>query len=575
MKKENKLEIVRHSASHVLAAAVLEMFPEAKFGIGPAIENGFYYDFDLPRTLIPEDLAILEEKMKKIIEANYKFERADISIEEAKRDFKKAKQDYKLELINDLSKQNKTVSIYKSGDFVDLCSGPHLDSTGEIPVDAWKLTKISGAYWKGDEKNKQLQRIYGVAFESKKELEEYLKMLEEAEKRNHVKLGRELELFSTHPEGPGFPFIHPKGMIVWNELLKYWKKEHDREAYQEIKTPIILNKALWEKSGHWDHYKDNMYFTKIDDTDYAVKPMNCPGGILIYKSNLHSYRELPLKLAEIGLVHRHELSGTLNGLFRVRTFHQDDAHIYCMKNQIKDEIVKLTKMIDRIYRNFGLTYHMELSTRPEKSTGSSKTWQQAEEALKKALEEMNIDYKLNPGDGAFYGPKIDFHIEDAIGRAWQCGTIQLDFSMPERFDLKYIGEDGKEHRPVMLHRVIYGAVERFMGILIEHFAGAFPTWLSPVQSVIIPISEKFKDYAQAIGAQFIESNIRYEINDSNESLGKRIREAEKQKVPYILVVGEKEEKDKLVAVRPRDGKQEVMKLENFIEKILEEIDKKK
>jgi len=570
---EKNLEIIRHSASHVLALAVLEMFPETKFAIGPAIENGFYYDFDLPRTLIPEDLIILEEKMRAIIKANYQFERAEISIDKALQDFEKLGQYYKIELIRDLAKNgNEKVSVYKSGPFVDLCSGPHLDSTGEIPADGFKLTKISGAYWRGDEKNKMLQRIYGVAFNDKKELKNYLSMLEEAEKRNHIKLGKELKLFSTHAEGPGFPFFHPKGMIVWNELINYWKEEHTKEAYQEISTPIILNRTLWEKSGHWEHYKENMYFTKIDEIDYAIKPMNCPGGILVYKSDLHSYKELPLKLAEIGLVHRHELSGTLNGLFRVRMFHQDDAHIYCMENQIKQEIKKLINLIDRMYKKFGLSYHLELSTRPKNSTGTDKMWETAENALKEALQEIKVDYKINPEDGAFYGPKIDFHIKDAIGRTWQCGTIQVDFAMPERFELSYIGEDGKEHRPVMLHRVIYGAMERFMGILIEHYAGAFPVWLSPVQAIILPVSEKFNSYAQKIFSQLLENNIRVEISDESESLGKRIRRAEKQKIPYMLVVGEKEEKEKKITIRYRGEKeQKTMQVNKFMEKIIVEI----
>ena len=570
---EKNLEIIRHSASHVLALAVLEMFPETKFAIGPAIENGFYYDFDLPRTLIPEDLIILEEKMRAIIKANYQFERAEISIDKALQDFEKLGQRYKIELIQDLAKNgNEKVSVYKSGPFVDLCSGPHLDSTGEIPADGFKLTKISGAYWRGDEKNKMLQRIYGVAFNDKKELKNYLSMLEEAEKRNHIKLGKELKLFSTHAEGPGFPFFHPKGMIVWNELINYWKEEHTKEAYQEISTPIILNRTLWEKSGHWEHYKENMYFTKIDEIDYAIKPMNCPGGILVYKSDLHSYKELPLKLAEIGLVHRHELSGTLNGLFRVRMFHQDDAHIYCMENQIKQEIKKLISLIDRMYKKFGLSYHLELSTRPKNSTGTDKMWETAENALKEALQEIKVDYKINPGDGAFYGPKIDFHIKDAIGRTWQCGTIQVDFAMPERFELSYIGEDGKEHRPVMLHRVIYGAMERFMGILIEHYAGAFPVWLSPIQAIILPVSEKFNSYAQKISSQLLENNIRAEISDESESLGKRIRRAEKQKIPYMLVVGEKEEKEKKITIRSRGEKeQKTIQADKFMEKIIVEI----
>ena len=570
---EKNLEIIRHSASHVLALAILEMFPEAKFAIGPAIENGFYYDFDLPRTLIPEDLIILEEKMRAIIKANYQFERAEISIDKALQDFEKLGQYYKIELIRDLAKNgNEKVSVYKSGPFVDLCSGPHLDSTGEIPADGFKLTKISGAYWRGDEKNKMLQRIYGVAFNDKKELKNYLSMLEEAEKRNHIKLGKELKLFSTHAEGPGFPFFHPKGMIVWNELINYWKEEHTKEAYQEISTPIILNRTLWEKSGHWEHYKENMYFTKIDEIDYAIKPMNCPGGILVYKSDLHSYKELPLKLAEIGLVHRHELSGTLNGLFRVRMFHQDDAHIYCMENQIKQEIKKLISLIDRMYKKFGLSYHLELSTRPKNSTGTDKMWETAENALKEALQEIKVDYKINPGDGAFYGPKIDFHIKDAIGRTWQCGTIQVDFAMPERFELSYIGEDGKEHRPVMLHRVIYGAMERFMGILIEHYAGAFPVWLSPIQAIILPVSEKFNSYAQKISSLLSENNIRAEISDESESLGKRIRRAEKQKIPYMLVVGEKEEKEKKITIRSHGEKeQKTIQVDKFMEKIIVEI----
>ena len=570
---EKNLEIIRHSASHVLALAILEMFPETKFAIGPAIENGFYYDFDLPRTLIPEDLIILEEKMRAIIKANYQFERAEILIDKALQDFEKLGQRYKIELIQDLAKNgNEKVSVYKSGPFVDLCSGPHLDSTGEIPADGFKLTKISGAYWRGDEKNKMLQRIYGVAFNDKKELKNYLSMLEEAEKRNHIKLGKELKLFSTHAEGPGFPFFHPKGMIVWNELINYWKEEHTKEAYQEISTPIILNRTLWEKSGHWEHYKENMYFTKIDEIDYAIKPMNCPGGILVYKSDLHSYKELPLKLAEIGLVHRHELSGTLNGLFRVRMFHQDDAHIYCMENQIKQEIKKLINLIDRMYKKFGLSYHLELSTRPKNSTGTDKMWETAENALKEALQEIKVDYKINPEDGAFYGPKIDFHIKDAIGRTWQCGTIQVDFAMPERFELSYIGEDGKEHRPVMLHRVIYGAMERFMGILIEHYAGAFPVWLSPVQAIILPVSEKFNSYAQKIFSQLLENNIRVEISDESESLGKRIRRAEKQKIPYMLVVGEKEEKEKKITIRSHGEKeQKTIQVDKFMEKIIVEI----
>jgi threonyl-tRNA synthetase len=576
--KNNNLEILRHSTAHVLAAAVLEMFPEAKFGIGPAIVNGFYYDFDLPRTLIPEDLPLLEEKMREIIKHNLRFEKSAADIKNAVLHFEKAKQDYKVELIKDLAENEKIeeVTIYKTGDFVDLCSGPHIDSTGEIKADALKLTKISGAYWRGSEKNKMLQRVYGTVWNNKNELDEYLRMLEEAEKRNHVKLGKELKLFSTHPEGPGFPFLHPNGMIIWNELIEYWRKEHTKEGYKEINTPIILNKELWERSGHWDHYKENMYFTEIDGADYAVKPMNCPGGILVYKSDLHSYKELPLKLGEIGLVHRHELSGTLNGLFRVRMFRQDDAHIYCIEKQIKSEIIELVGLIDRMYKTFGLDYHMELSTRPEKSTGTDKMWEDAERALEEALKEMEADYKINPGDGAFYGPKIDFHIKDALGRTWQCGTIQLDFAMPERFGLSYIGEDGKEHRPVMLHRVIYGAVERFLGILIEHYAGAFPLWLSPIQVQIIPVSEKFTGYAEKIEKQLRENSIRVSLNRADETLGKKIREAQKQKINYMLIVGEKEQAAENIAVRERtEGDLGTLKIEEFLEKIKKEIADKK
>jgi len=574
----NDLDILRHSASHVMASAVLEMFPEAKFAIGPSIENGFYYDFELPRTLIPEDLEILEEKMRAIIKANHPFERAEISFADALKDFKKANQPYKVELIKDLEKSQETnkplnqLTIYKSGVFVDLCSGPHLESTGEIPADAFKLTKISGAYWRGDEKNKMLQRIYGVAFGSKNDLKEYLHMIEEAEKRNHVKLGKELRLFSTHIEGPGFPFFHPKGMIVWNELIKYWKEEHTKENYQEISTPIILNRTLWEKSGHWDHYKDNMYFTKIDETDYAVKPMNCPGGILVYKSDMHSYKELPLKLAEIGLVHRHELSGTLNGLFRVRMFRQDDAHIYCMENQIKDEIIKLTKMIERIYKTFGLSYHMELSTRPENSTGTDKIWEQAENALKDALNEMKVDYKLNPGDGAFYGPKIDFHLKDSLERTWQCGTIQVDFSMPERFELEYADKNNEKKRPIMVHRAVYGSLERFIGILLEHTNGRLPLWLAPIQVRILNFTDRNKKYSEKILKQLEEEipTLRVDSDFASETIPSKVKDAEIMKIPYILVVGDKEEKSGKIAVR-NNGKIESIKVDKFVKMIKEEI----
>ena len=555
------IEIIRHSLSHVLAAAVIDMFPEAKLGIGPAIENGFYYDFDLsrvapgkeglPRTLIPEDLPLLEEKMRAIISKDEKFEKVDISSNEAIKQFNNTGQKYKTELIKDLdSEGEKSINIYKTGQFVDLCKGPHVESTADLKNIAFKLDKIAGAYWKGDEKNKMLQRIYGLAFETKEELEKYLTQIEEAEKRDHRKLGVELDLFSFHEEGPGFVFWHPKGMVLWNILLDWWRVEHSVANYVETKTPIILSRDLWEKSGHWDHYKDNMYFTKIDDRDFAVKPMNCPGGILLYKEKLHSYRELPIKAGEIGLVHRHELAGVLHGLMRCRAFHQDDAHIFCLPEQIEDEIIGVIDLTDKMYSRLGLKYHLELSTRPEKgSIGSDEEWKKAEEALKSALEKKDVEYKINPGDGAFYGPKIDFHIEDAIGRTWQTGTIQLDFTMPERFNLEYIAEDGHKKRPVMIHRVIFGSVERFIGILLEHFAGAFPIWLAPVQTIVLPISDKHNIYANKIIKELKNQNIRAEVDDRTESVGKKIREAEMQKIPYMLVVGDKEIAAKKVAVR--------------------------
>ena len=553
--KQN-IETIRHSLSHILAAAVLEMFPEAKLGIGPAIEDGFYYDFDLPRTLIPEDLPLLEEKMRKIIKSDAKFEKSEIpsnkvplrqgSAGQAIKQFNN--QPYKKELIKDLG--SDTVTIYKLGDFIDLCKGPHVDSTADLKNVGWKLDKIAGAYWKGSEKNKMLQRIYGLAFENPESMKKYEKIIQDAKKRDHRKLGEELDLFSFHQEGPGFPFWHPKGLILWNILLDWWRSEHHNADYQEIKTPIILSRELWEKSGHWDHYKDNMYFTKIDDRDFAVKPMNCPGGILYYKEKLHSYREFPLRIAEVGLVHRHELPGVLHGLLRVRAFHQDDAHIFCTENQIEPEVNDIIDLTDKIYSRLGLKYHIELSTRPEKgSIGTDAMWQKAEKSLKNVLEKRKINYKLNPGDGAFYGPKIDFHIEDAIGRTWQLGTIQLDFAMPERFDLNYIDDNGKEKRPVMIHRVIFGAIERFIGILIEHFAGAFPVWLAPIQVIILPISDKHLDYAQEVIAELKNKEIRAEIDHRSESVGRKIRDAELQKIPYMLIVGDKEITAKKVAVR--------------------------
>lgn len=542
------IETIRHSLSHILAAAVLEMFPEAKLGIGPAIDNGFYYDFDLPRTLIPEDLPIIEEKMRKIIKSDGKFEQYDEPKNEAIKFLQTAKQPYKVELVEDL--ESEKVSFYKTGDFVDLCKGPHVESISDLRTVGWKLDKIAGAYWKGSEKNKMLQRIYALAFETKDELKKFLDNREEAEKRDHRKIGADLDLFSFHEEGPGFPFWHPKGMVLWNNLLDWWRKEHIEAGYKEIKTPIILSRDLWEESGHWDHYKNNMYFSKIDDRDFAIKPMNCPGGMLLYKEKIHSYREFPLKIAEIGLVHRHELAGVLHGLMRVRAFHQDDAHIFCTEDQIENEVNGIINLIDKMYSRLNLKYHLELSTRPENgSIGSDKDWERAEKALRSALEKRKTKYKLNPGDGAFYGPKIDFHIEDAIGRTWQTGTIQLDFAMPERFNLEYIGENGKQERPVMIHRVIFGSIERFIGILTEHFAGAFPIWLAPIQAIVLPISDKHIEYAKKIFEELQTAGIRIEFDQRNETIGRKIRESEIQKIPYMLIVGDKEIESNKIATR--------------------------
>jgi threonyl-tRNA synthetase len=602
-KKQNELNILRHSTAHILASAVLEMFPEAKFGIGPAIENGFYYDFDLPRTLIPEDLPLLEEKMKAIINANYPFERAEISIKEAMEDFKKLKQDYKVELIKDIEKAQKTsvtskpvqpVSVYKTGHFVDLCAGPHLDSTGEISADGFRLTKISGAYWKGSEKNKMLQRIYGVAFENKNDLDEYLKMMEEAEKRDHRKLGKELDLFMFHDVAPGMPFLLPKGMTVYLELLKFVREHSYGEGYKEVRTPQLLNSKLWKTSGHWEHFKEDMFCLHHaeDNIDIGIKPMNCPAHMLIFKRGLRSYKDLPLRIAETTTLYRNEKSGTLQGLTRVRSLSQDDTHIFCTNGQILEEINKLLEKVKNIYTVFGLEIdQVHLSTRPEKFMGEKKDWDEAEENLKKSLEKNKLKYEINEGDGAFYGPKIDIKVKDVIGRQWQLATIQLDFQMPRKFELNYIDSDGKEKTPVVIHRAILGSMERFLGIVIEHYAGAFPVWLSPVQTIILPVSEKFKDYAHSVETQFIASGIRAVVDDSDETLGKRIAEAEKQKIPYMIVVGEKEKKDDSVAVRTRGekkpastrgddrsstrGGQEVMRVDEFIKKIIKEIDEKK
>nr|PZN04232.1 MAG: threonine--tRNA ligase [Bacillota bacterium] len=582
--KDSKVEILtfedeegrrtfRHSTSHVMAQAVKRLFPDVKLGIGPAIEDGFYYDFDRDESFTPEDLEKIEKEMEKIIAEDHPFERIEVSREEAIKKLEEMGEPYKLELVNDLPEGAK-ISFYKNGEFVDLCAGPHVPSTGRLK--AVKLTSLAGAYWRGDSRNKMLQRIYGTSFPKKSMLEEYLKKMEEAKKRDHRKLGRELDLFSMHEEGPGFPFFHPKGMILWNTLIDFWRKEHRKRGYQEIKTPIILNEELWKRSGHWDHYKSNMYFTEIDGEGYAIKPMNCPGGILVYKSQVRSYRELPLRMAELGLVHRHELSGVLHGLMRVRSFTQDDAHLYVMPSQIEEEILGVIDLADYVYKIFGFDYHVELSTRPENSMGPDELWEKATSALRNALEKKGFDYKVNEGDGAFYGPKIDFHLKDSIGRTWQCGTIQLDFMMPERFDLAYIGADGEKHRPVMIHRTIFGSLERFIGILIEHYAGAFPVWLSPVQVKVIPVSQKFLDYGLKVKRELEDQEIRVELDERNEKVGYKIREAQLQKIPYMLIVGEKEEAEGLVSVRTREeGDVGTRTLQEFVLEIKKKIDDKK
>jgi len=566
---KESLEKLRHSVSHILAIAVKELYPKIKLGIGPAIEDGFYYDFDNLK-LSPEDLKKIEKRMKEIIKRKLDFKKVKATKAKAKTLLKD--EPYKLDLLKEL--KDDEIYFYETGNFTDLCKGPHMKNTSEIK--AFKLLKIAGAYWRGDSKNPMLIRIYGTAFPTEKELQDFLIKREEAEKRNHIKLGKQMDLFSFQKEGPGFPFFHPKGMIVWNELLKYWNEEHDEEGYQQVKTPIILNRELWEKSGHWDHYKENMYFTKIDDQDYAVKPMNCPGGILIYKSRLHSYKEFPIKIAELGLVHRHELSGVLNGLFRVRSFTQDDTHIYCTEEQIEKEVIKVIKLIDRMYKTFNLSYHMELSTKPAKAIGSDKMWSTAETALKNALKSIKADYKLNPGDGAFYGPKIDFHIKDALNRTWQCGTIQLDFAMPELFDLTYEGKDGKKHRPAMLHRTVFGAIERFLGILIEHYAGKFPIWLAPIQVRILSLTDRNKRYVERLEKDFKKIGIRVDSDTRSESMNKKVRDAQSELIPLVITIGDKEQKSKKLALRTIDGKIKFgVSKASFIKKTLSSIEKKK
>lgn len=562
---------LRHTASHILAQAVKRLYKDnnVQLAIGPAIENGFYYDIDMDKQLGEADLQDIEKEMKKIVKENLKLERQEVSRAAALKLFAEKGENYKVELINDLP-EDETISLYTQGEFTDLCAGPHVLSTGKVK--AIKLQSIAGAYWRGDEHNKMLQRIYGTAFEKQTDLDEYLNMLEEAKKRDHRKLGKELDLFSLHEEGPGFPFFHPNGMIVRNELINYWREVHRRYGYQEIMTPMIMNRKLWEQSGHWAHYAENMYFTKIDGEDYAVKPMNCPGGMLVYKTRQHSYRDLPLRLGELGLVHRHEKSGELHGLFRVRNFTQDDAHLFLTPAQIEEEIQHTIDLFDEVYSTFGLSYTAELSTRPDDSMGSDEIWEKATAALRNALDHRGLKYIVNEGDGAFYGPKIDFHLRDSIGRTWQCGTIQLDMLMPEKFDLTYVGEDGEKHRPVMLHRVVYGSIERFIGILIENYAGAFPAWFAPVQVRILPITDKHADYAYELKKKMFDLGLRVEVDDRNEKVGYKIRESQVKKTPYTLVVGDQEVADQTAAVRKYGEKDsETMSVQAFIEYLQQKV----
>ncbi len=562
-----------HTTSHILAQAVKRLYPEVKLAIGPAIENGFYYDIDVDTPFTPENLEAIEAEMKKIVKENIPLERFELDPAEAEKLMSDMGEDYKVELIEEHSSKGEKISFYKQGDFTDLCAGPHLMSTGNVK--AIKLTQCTGAYWRGDATGKQLCRVYGVSFPKASELEAYLNMLEEAKKRDHRKLGRELELFALMDEGPGFPFFLPKGMILKNTLIDYWRQIHREAGYQEISTPIMLNRTLWERSGHWDHYKDNMYTTVIDDTDFAVKPMNCPGGMLVYKTKMRSYRDLPLRMGELGIVHRHELSGALHGLMRVRCFTQDDAHIFMTPDQIKSEIKGVVGLIDKVYSLFGFTYHIELSTMPEDHIGSKEDWDVATDGLRSAIEELGREYTVNEGDGAFYGPKLDFHLVDAIGRTWQCGTIQLDMQLPERFELEYTGEDGEKHRPVMIHRVVFGSIERFIGILIEHFAGAFPAWLSPVQVKVLPISDRFYDKAEEIKNNLEKQGIRAEADSRSEKIGYKIREAQLEKVNYMLIIGEKEIESSTVSVRSRSkGDLGAMSEEEFTAMLKKEIDTK-
>ena len=558
----------RHTASHIMAQAIKRLFPETKLAIGPSIADGFYYDFDRETPFTEEDLQHIEAEMKKIAKENVALERFELPREEAIKFMEEKGEPYKVELIKDLP-EDAVISFYKQGEFTDLCAGPHLMSTK--PVKAVKLMSVAGAYWRGNEKNKMLSRIYGTAYTKASDLEAYLNMIEEAKKRDHRKLGKELKLFSLLEEGPGFPFFLPKGMIVKNTLIDFWREIHKKAGYVEVQTPIILNRQLWERSGHWDHYKENMYTTVIDDEDYAIKPMNCPGGMLVYKQELHSYRDLPLRVGELGIVHRHEKSGALHGLMRVRCFTQDDAHIFMTPEQIRDEIKGVVALIDSVYKLFGFKYHVELSTRPEDSMGSDEAWEMATNGLKGALEDLGMDYVVNEGDGAFYGPKIDFHLQDSIGRTWQCGTIQLDMNLPERFELEYTDKDGSKKRPVMIHRVCFGSIERFIGILIEHYAGAFPTWLSPVQVKVLTISEKFNDYAEKVAQQLEDAGIRVEKDLRSEKIGFKIREARNERTPYIIVVGEKDVEANKVSLRSRAGEEGQQDIADVIARITEEI----
>lgn len=571
-KDEEGREVYRHTTSHILAQAVKNIYPTVKLAIGPAIKDGFYYDFEFKTPITQEDFPKIEAEMQRIIKANLPLVRKELSRQEAEALFRKFAEDYKIELLSAIP-EGETVSTYTQGEFTDLCRGPHLSSTGKVK--AFKLTSVAGAYWRGDSKNKMLTRIYGTCFDKKADLEAYITRMEEAKKRDHRKLGKELDLYDILPEGPGFPFFYPKGMVLRNILENFWREEHIKAGYVEIKTPMILNRDLWYRSGHWDHYKNNMYGVKIDDEDYAIKPMNCPGGMLVYKRSLHSYRDLPIRMGELGLVHRHELSGALHGLMRVRCFTQDDAHIFMMPEQIESEIIGVVKLIDRFYKVFGFKYSVELSTRPQDFMGSVEQWDKATEALKSALNKLKQPFTVNEGDGAFYGPKIDFHLEDCIGRTWQCGTIQLDFQMPERFDLTYTGSDGEKHRPVMIHRVVFGSIERFMGILTEQYAGAFPMWLSPVQVKVLSLTERTAEKCLEIAEQLREKGFRVETDNRNEKIGMKIREAQLEKVPYMLVIGDRDVEQEVVSVRDRkQGDLGAMKLEAFMEKIKKQVEEK-